>query len=306
MLFRLKTRNRAFCGCFTLVELLVVIAIIGILAAMLLPALAKAREDGRRSACISNSKQIITANALYSTDFEGHVPWVVNDNAGTIFGKPMSLSFDDQLAEYMGRPLTDAQIEVKNLSRSNYNDEGAAVLRCPSSRKKQYVSGWYTRSYGMHDARRTTAVGSLTTPDGNPWDWDNRRGASALTFVGASMWFGYAAKMSHMYEPDRALVYGEFHEVDNELGEAGVGHFYLEHIAKRIGPLGADIASGDATLGDVWPHGFGRMAFMLADGHVEHRHIQDTVEGFTGSLWDLTGKSEKGVGYWDCFRAQDK
>jgi len=60
---------------FTLIELLVVIAIIAILAAMLLPVLARAREMGRRGVCITNLKQIGLACRMYSGDYEEKFPF---------------------------------------------------------------------------------------------------------------------------------------------------------------------------------------------------------------------------------------
>jgi prepilin-type N-terminal cleavage/methylation domain-containing protein len=67
---------------FTLIELLVVIAIISILAALLLPGLAKAKSRGHRTACVSNLKQLSLGFRLWANDNDSRYPWHLEPSDG--------------------------------------------------------------------------------------------------------------------------------------------------------------------------------------------------------------------------------
>jgi prepilin-type N-terminal cleavage/methylation domain-containing protein len=73
----LNTRKSS--AAFTLIELLVVIAIIAILAAILFPVFARAREQARKTTCLSNLKQIGLGTLMYVQDYDEIFPWLMQD-----------------------------------------------------------------------------------------------------------------------------------------------------------------------------------------------------------------------------------
>jgi prepilin-type N-terminal cleavage/methylation domain-containing protein len=103
---------------FTLIELLVVIAIIAILAALLLPSLSSARERADRTRCISNVKQILTANRLYVDDYNDYLPFCGASAVPEIYTNCWAYTWDS-----VGYYPTQGQLWPYHKSRE--------ILMCP-------------------------------------------------------------------------------------------------------------------------------------------------------------------------------
>ncbi|MSU60206.1 MAG: prepilin-type N-terminal cleavage/methylation domain-containing protein [Pedosphaera sp.] len=106
---------------FTLIELLVVIAILGILAALLMPALGKAKEAGKSTACISNLRQIGIALQVYVDGNNNRLPEMRDMPAATGTNQPPTNSL----------PSPD-KVLASELGNTN-------VLRCPSDRADVFL-----------------------------------------------------------------------------------------------------------------------------------------------------------------------
>lgn len=131
---------------FTLIELLVVIAIIAILAAILFPVFAKAREKARQTACTSNMKSLGTAIMMYSQDYDEMYPFAYLDR--TYAGEAFSHWF------------VNLQPYIKN----------EEVYLCPSAPSTNVYIGNYSSNRGImpyHHAGSLTAAmstASITAP----------------------------------------------------------------------------------------------------------------------------------------------
>ncbi len=121
---------------FTLIELLVVIAIIAILAAILFPVFAKAREKARQSSCLSNVKQINLAVLQYAQDYDERVP--VN-----YYWNPNRYSYIMFIEPY-----------VKN----------SQVFNCPSMTARASVSYNGCRSYLFNELLWAQSLGQIQSP----------------------------------------------------------------------------------------------------------------------------------------------
>ena len=242
----MKETQNCRSAAFTLIELLVVIAIIAILAAMLLPALAKAKAKAQEASCMNNNKQIGLALIMYCGDNTDLIPWPNFENPKL---NPTPLP------GWLYKPLSDGKNSPPDPTVAPYN----------ANTQLAYQDGqlWqYTKSEGVYLCPTDVAVNWGTQ------NWKNRpEKLSSYVWNGCLVNGGATAYSAYNYKMSSFPV---------------LSYLSWEPDAQATSPLGSNVyndgSDQPSTTFSSLGEGVGRLhgsgcVVLALDGHVEFMKI---------------------------------
>ena len=219
---------------FTLIELLVVIAIIAILAAMLLPALSKAREKGRQAVCMGNLKQITLSFLMYAEDYEGYFPPAVYyPDASSEIG--WDFATDDYVSYRpgtIGQYITGRVFECP--SRFKLNSLGRPFTGYAYN--TSYIGGYY--GVWFPQPKPSAKISQVRNPSGT------------VIVADSAIWSTYTNELlanNYFYAPLDPNYYGPYiHSRHNGFANVAFCDGHVEAIGTKY-----NVSAYDSNLGDL-------------------------------------------------------
>jgi len=140
---------------FTLMELLVVIALVAVLAAMLLPAISKAKVRTQGVACLNNNRQLATAWLLYADDHNDRLAYNLGGPNRTSVAQRTNLNWVNNILNWALDSDNTNTATITEASLGPYANRAVNIYRCPSDRALSLIqrqAGWSgrVRSYSMN------------------------------------------------------------------------------------------------------------------------------------------------------------